>query len=184
MQLLGRRRVVMPEACHHVQFSTGTLKPKPRAKVLSSMCLSNVSFLHSLPLIICIWEGHFLSQKSDPRLKVVSVTKWYILLYCTKPIIYHPSMLDSSSFFLFFPGRTPQHIKVLRLGVKLELQLPATPQPQQLGIQAASVTYITAHGNTGFLTHWAGPGIEPVSSWIPVRLVAAEPQKELWIPHL
>ena len=29
----------------------------------------------------------------------------------------------------------------------------ATPQPQQHGIQASSVTYTTAHCNTGSLTH-------------------------------
>ena len=35
------------------------------------------------------------------------------------------------------------------------------PQPQQCGIQAASATYITAHGNAGSLTHWMMPGIKP-----------------------
>lgn len=35
-----------------------------------------------------------------------------------------------------------QHMEVPRLGVESELQLP---QPQQLGIQAASLTYTTAH---------------------------------------
>ena len=29
-----------------------------------------------------------------------------------------------------------------------------------------SVTYTTAHCNTGSLTHWARPGIKPESSWI------------------
>ena len=41
----------------------------------------------------------------------------------------------------------------------------------QLGIQATSVTYITAHGNAGSLTHWARPGMAPTSSWILVRYV-------------
>ena len=46
-----------------------------------------------------------------------------------------------------------QHMEVLRLGIKLELQLLAyIPQPQQLEIQAVSVTYTTAHGNAGSLT--------------------------------
>ena len=40
-----------------------------------------------------------------------------------------------------------------------------TPQSQQHGIQAALVTYATACGIAGSLTHWARPGIEPVSSW-------------------
>ena len=33
------------------------------------------------------------------------------------------------------------------------------------GIWAASVTYTIARGNTGSLTHWVRPGIEPETSW-------------------
>ena len=52
---------------------------------------------------------------------------------------------------------------VPRLGVKLELELPA---------------YTTAHGNAGFLPHRVKPGIELTSSWILVRFVTAETQWE------
>ena len=45
------------------------------------------------------------------------------------------------------------------------------PEPQQCWIQAASATYTTAHSNTGSLTHWARPEIEPLSSWILVRFI-------------
>ena len=55
------------------------------------------------------------------------------------------------------------------------------PQPQQCQIQAAAVTYTTARYNSGSLTHWARPEIEPESSWILVRFVSAVPQWEL--PH-
>ena len=41
-----------------------------------------------------------------------------------------------------------------------------TPKPQQGQIQAASVTYTTAHSNAGSLTHWLRPGIEPATSWV------------------
>jgi len=54
-----------------------------------------------------------------------------------------------------------------------------TPQPQQHHIQATSSTYTTAHGNARSLTHWARPGMEPESSWIPVWLITAEPWQEL-----
>ena len=54
--------------------------------------------------------------------------------------------------------------EVLRLGVKSELELPA---------------YTTAHGNARPLTHGAGPGIETTSSWILVRFVTTEAQREL-----
>ena len=57
-------------------------------------------------------------------------------------------------------------------------------QPQQCQIWAISVTYATAHGNTGSLTHWASPGIQHASLWILFRFVSAEPQWELWIQDL
>ena len=44
-------------------------------------------------------------------------------------------------------------MEVLRLGVEVELQLRATPQPQQCWIQAKSSTYTAAWGEAGSLTH-------------------------------
>ena len=55
------------------------------------------------------------------------------------------------------------------------------PQPQQDRMQAASTNYTTAHSNTRSLTHWVMPGIEPASSWMLVRFVSTEPQRELHI---
>ena len=46
-----------------------------------------------------------------------------------------------------------------------------TPQPLQLGIQATSVTYNTAHGSARSLTCWVRPEIEPDSSWMLVGFV-------------
>ena len=40
-----------------------------------------------------------------------------------------------------------------------------------MGIQAVSTTYTTAHGNTRSLTHWVRPGIEPTTSWFLVGFV-------------
>ena len=54
-----------------------------------------------------------------------------------------------------------------------------TPEPQQRGIWAASVTYTTAHGNARSLTHWPRPGIEPTTSWFLDKLITAEPRREL-----
>ena len=65
---------------------------------------------------------------------------------------------------IFFLGPHLQHMEVPRLGVKLDLQLPAY-------IWAVSATYITAHSNVRSLTHWARPGIESVSSRMLVRFV-------------
>ena len=82
-------------------------------------------------------------------------------------------------FFFFFLGLQMWHMQVPRLGVKSELQLLAyatviaTPDPSHI------CSLHTPHGNTRSLTHWAGPGIEPTSSWVLVRFVSTEPQWEL-----
>ena len=54
--------------------------------------------------------------------------------------------------------------------------MPQLPQQQ---IWAMSAKCTIAYGNTGSLTHWGSPGIKPVSSWILVRFVSAEPWWEL-----
>ena len=78
-------------------------------------------------------------------------------------------------FFLSFLGLNLWHMEVPRLG-------------GQIGAAAASLchshsnvglTYATAHGNAGSLTHWARPGIRPAASWILVEFVIAEPPREL-----
>ena len=48
-------------------------------------------------------------------------------------------------------------------------------------ISTASATYNTAHGKTLSITHWVRPGIEPVSSQILLRLISADPWRELRI---
>ena len=74
----------------------------------------------------------------------------------------------------------PWPMEVPRLEVKSELQLLAyIIAVQQCGIWATSVTYTTAHGNARSLTHWAWPGIEPVTSWFLIRVVSAASQREL-----
>ena len=45
------------------------------------------------------------------------------------------------------------------------------PEPQQWGIWATSATYTPAHSNVRSLIHWARPGIEPESSWMPAGYV-------------
>ena len=79
-----------------------------------------------------------------------------------------PIISFSLYFFLF--RATPAAYGSSRLGVKLELQLLPTAISQQHEIWAGSETYVTAHSNARSLTHRVGAR-EPVSSWIPVRLV-------------
>ena len=46
-------------------------------------------------------------------------------------------------------------------------------------IWTTSSTYTEGQSNTGSLTHWAGPRIKPMSSWILVRFITAGPQWKL-----
>ena len=63
-------------------------------------------------------------------------------------------------------------MEVPRLGVALDLRCWPTPRPQQHGIRATSVTFTSAHSNTGPLTHWVRPGIKPACSWILVGFIS------------
>ena len=71
-------------------------------------------------------------------------------------------------FFLSFLGGGLHlwHMEVPRLGFQSELYPLTCAEPRQHGILTASVTYTTAQSNTRSLTHWARPGIKPMSSWI------------------
>ena len=75
-------------------------------------------------------------------------------------------------------------MEVPRLGVELELQLPAYATAKETWdrIQALSANYTTAHGNARSLTHWVRLGVEPASSGILMGFLTAEPQREL--PHI
>ena len=45
-------------------------------------------------------------------------------------------------------------------------------------IGASATGLCHSHGNTRSLTHWAGPGFKPTSSWKLVGFITAEPQRE------
>ena len=47
-------------------------------------------------------------------------------------------------------------------------------------IQVMSVTYTTAHGHAGYLTHWVRPRIKPTSSGILVGFASTLLQQELY----
>ena len=79
----------------------------------------------------------------------------------------------------FSLGPHPRHMEVPRLGSNPIRRCWSTPEPQQWRMWATSVTFTSAHGKAGCLTHWARPGIEPASSKILVRFVSVEPQWEL-----
>ena len=96
----------------------------------------------------------------------------------TGPLTLLAVLLFNSDSFCFFLGPQSRHMEVPRLGVNGSCSCRSTPQPQQLWIRGASVTYTTAHGNAESLTQWVGPGIRPISSWLLVGFVSAALQWE------
>ena len=84
-------------------------------------------------------------------------------------------------FFFCFLGQHPRHVEVPRLGVESELQLlayTAATAGSNVGSNATSVTYTTAHGNNVSVTHRARPGIKRTSSWTLVWFASAVPWQE------
>ena len=79
------------------------------------------------------------------------------ILIDTRQIRFHcatvgiPVCLYGLKLFLFFLGPYSRHIQAPGLGVKWELHLQPTPQPQQHQIQPTSVTHTTACGHAGSL---------------------------------
>ena len=81
---------------------------------------------------------------------------------CAREGTHSAGFLCVCVFFSFLSFLGPH----LQWGLKQSCTCWPAPQPQQCGSQATSVTYTTAHGNGGSLTHWARLGIKPASSWI------------------
>ena len=81
----------------------------------------------------------------------------------------------------FFSGLHQRHVEIPRLWVKSELQLLAYATVTATSDPSWVCNLHHAHGNTGSLTHWVGPGIKPASSWILVGFATAEPRWKLQI---
>ena len=86
-------------------------------------------------------------------------------------------------FVFVFLGSHPWYMEVPRLGVELDLQLPvyttATAMPVLWATPATSPQLMAAP--VPYLTYWARPEIEPMSSWILVRFISTEPPWELLV---
>ena len=127
---------------------------------------------------------------SLPPLPLLSLTyhrilgSFFAMTNATKEIrnlaVFPPVVQEVSSFIYLscFVQPLLRHREVPRLGVESSYSCQPTPQPPECRIQAASVTYTTAHSNAGSLTCWVTPGIEPTSSWLLVGFVTAESQWE------
>ena len=90
---------------------------------------------------------------------------WYQIRIFRKHVwkIHFLKFLTCSVFFVFFSSLDHTH-GIWTFPGEGPFNCKPTPQPQQHQIRATSMTYSTAHGNTGSLTHWCRPGIKPVTS--------------------
>ena len=127
-----------------------TAKIVKRITILSSTSFSNDDFLlqnHSALSKLGNWQHCYytINSVSDPK----QISK--ILVFC---------------FCLFFLGGLHLwDIEVPRLGVKLELQVPAYTTVTAMPDLSCVYDLNPAHHNAGSLTHWVRPGIEHASSW-------------------
>ena len=104
------------------------------------------------------------TNKKKPQNKKNKPPKNHCIL--TSIILKMKKVISASiALFYFLLFRVaPWHVEVPKLGAESELELPA---------------HATDHRNTGSSTHWAKPGNEFMSSWIPVWFVTPEPQWDL-----
>ena len=86
------------------------------------------------------------------------------------------SILFSLNFC--FWGPHSWHMEVPRLGVELELQLPAYATATATQVPSCLCDLHHSSRQWGYLSHWVRPGIEPVSSWLLVSFITAELQQE------
>ena len=91
---------------------------------------------------------------------MLTLTPWFSEFWFLSSA-YH--IFGLNFLFLFFSvfvflGPYSWHMEVSRLGVKLELQVPAYTTTTAMPDPSASTT--TSHRNAKFPTHWARPGIK------------------------
>ena len=125
-----------------------------------------------------VWPSPYILGTSD-TIKTIKPFYWFyspLNILKIKVIPTHSFLFCFVFWSFVFLGLHLWHMEVPSLRVDL-----AGPmlQPQQHQIRVVSVTYTIAHGNARSLSHWARLGMEPVSSWMLVRLISAEPRQEL-----
>ena len=152
-----------------ITFPAGSVAVSPLPSWLCLLCFAGFSFLRCLRLVgLRTWFFHLLllifppgELSSDIGCALttpgsLSAAQTFLQTHIVKkplPSSLPPSLPSFLPSFLSFLGQYWQHMEVPRLGVELELQPPATPQPQQCQIRAASATYTTVHSNAGSLTY-------------------------------
>ena len=117
----------------------------------------------------CYWWGTQNRDSLNKLPKVTQVTKDHSLssqAFCHTPCSMSPIHKDHPPLFFFLLFRATPAVygsSLARGRIRVASCWP-TPEPQQHGIWAPSVTYTTVHSSTRSLTHWMRPGIKPASS--------------------
>ena len=112
--------------------------------------IPKIIYMVSLCFLITLARNLFFNLSKKLALGLAFI---FYFIYINSFIIFFSFFEFLFFFFFYFLGPHPRHIEVLRLGVKLELQLWSAPQTKQCRIRAASATYATACGNASSLTH-------------------------------
>ena len=128
----------------------------------------NIKYVHLWPIfnpfLLFQFENYFQRQRH-----AWIFNTWIILTGAMKAnfILEKHTMWGQTVFFFFglFRATPVAYGGSQARGSNQSCSCWPTPQPQQCQIQAASANCTAAQGNTSSLTHWARPGIEPVSSW-------------------
>ena len=126
---------------------------KPSTQIVNWCCLL-VRSLSSSPggslhrLLECP-DNMAVSSPQNKQSKKQRVSRYYPLYNLALEDIY----ITSATFFFFFQGCTCNKWRFPGQGSNQSCCCRPMPEPQQHQIRVASVTYTTAHGNVGSLTH-------------------------------
>ena len=129
---------------------------------------------------------HLLAVVNNSAVKFL-YTSWCRHSFISLPLMPRSRVTGSYSkfvfdffFFLFaFLGHTHDIGSSQARGKMEAAATSLRHSPQQHRFRAAFATYTTANSNDSSITHWARPRIKPMSSWMPVVFVTAEPWQEL-----
>ena len=81
--------------------------------------------------------------------------------------------------YFCFLGQHSRHMEVPRLGVEVELQLPAYTTATATPYLSCVCNLHHSSQQLRILNHWARPGMEPATSWFLVGFISTVPQWEL-----
>ena len=114
--------------------------------------------------------------------QVYTYVKIHLITYCkyvqfSVPLLY----LNKAFFYFCFLGLHPQHMKVPRLGIKTELQLPAYPTTTATRDQSHICNLHHSSSRSHIPNLLSKARIEPASSWILFGFISTLPQAELQI---